>query len=66
MSRKEELLKIAVLLRSQADVMSSGKAKQAFRKMAAYYQHEAKLLQRGLSPEVIEQRRRDPHRKSAA
>jgi hypothetical protein len=41
MSRKEELLKTARLLRLQADAMSSRDAKQAFRKMADYYQREA-------------------------
>src|SRR5215813_13158788 len=37
MSRKEELLKMASLLRSQADGLSSRDAKQAFQKMADYY-----------------------------
>jgi hypothetical protein len=41
MSRKEELLITARLLRSQADAMSGRDAKQAFRKMADYYQREA-------------------------
>jgi hypothetical protein len=41
MSRKKELLEMARLLRSQADGMSSRDAKQAFRKMADYYEQEA-------------------------
>jgi hypothetical protein len=45
MSRKEELLKTASLLRSQADAMNSRETKQAFRKMADFYQHEAAQLQ---------------------
>jgi hypothetical protein len=44
MSRKEELLKMARLLRAQAEGMSSRDAKQAFRKMADYYQREAEQL----------------------
>jgi len=44
MSRKEELVKMASVLRSQADAMSGRDAKQAFRKMADYYQREAEEL----------------------
>jgi len=44
MSRKEELLITARLLRSQADAMSGRDAKQAYRKMADYYQREAEQL----------------------
>jgi hypothetical protein len=53
MSRKEELLKMASLLRSQADAMSGRDAKQAFRKMADYYEHEAKQLQDRPVPEIM-------------
>jgi hypothetical protein len=52
MSRKEELLKTAHLLRSQADAMSSRDAKQAFRKMADYYQREAEQLSGRPVPEI--------------
>jgi hypothetical protein len=52
MSRKEELLKTAHLLRSQADAMSSRDAKQAFRKMADYYQREAGQLSGRPVPEI--------------
>ena len=41
MSRKQELMKIANLFRSQAKAVSSRSAKQALQKMADYYQHEA-------------------------
>ena len=51
MSRKEELLKMAHLLRAQADAMNSREAKQAFRKMADYYQREAEQLQGRPVPE---------------
>jgi hypothetical protein len=53
MSRKEELLKMAHLLRAQADAMNSRDAKQAFRKMADYYQREAEQLQGRPVPEVM-------------
>ena len=55
MSRKEELLKIAKLFHSQADLLSSRAAKQALRKMGDYYRHEADQM-RGLpSPNLVEQ-----------
>lgn len=55
MSRKEELSKLASLFRSQAKAMSSRPAKQAFLKMADYYEHEAELLLRRPAPEIVEQ-----------
>ena len=53
MSRKEELLKMAHLLHLQADAMSTRDAKQAFRKMADYYQREAKQLNGRPVPEIM-------------
>jgi hypothetical protein len=53
MSRKQELLELARLLRSQADAMSSRDAKQAFRKMADYYEQEAKKLQDQPAPDIF-------------
>jgi hypothetical protein len=58
MSRKEELLKMAHLLRAQADAMNSRDAKQAFRKMADYYQREAEQLQGRPVPEIMPTNRR--------
>jgi len=55
MSRKEELSKLADLLRSQANAMSSRPAKQAFLKMADCYEREAELLKHRPTPEIIEQ-----------
>ena len=55
MSRKDELLKMASLLRLQADALSSRDGKQAFQKMANYYQHEAELLQKRNAAEITEQ-----------
>jgi hypothetical protein len=54
MSRKEELFKMARVLRSQAGAMSTRDAKQAFKKMADYYQHEAEQLQGRPAPEIIQ------------
>jgi len=53
MSRKDELLKMAHLLRLQADAMNSRDAKQAFRKMADYYQREAEQLSGRPVPEIM-------------
>ena len=53
MSRKDELLKMARLLRAQAEGMSSRDAKQAFRKMADYYQGEAEQLSGRPVPEIM-------------
>jgi hypothetical protein len=66
MSRKEELVKMASLLRSQADAMSGRVAKQAFRKMADYYEHEAKQLQDRPVPEIIDRSKQTRPTKSAA
>ena len=67
MSRKEELFKMVHLLRSQADAMSSRDAKQAFRKMADYYQREAEQLQgRRPVPEIFKQSKQANSTKSAA
>ena len=66
MSRKEELLKMVRLLRSQADAMSSRDAKQGFQKMADYYQHEAEQLPGRPVAEIITQSKRAKHTKSAA
>jgi len=65
MSRKEELLKMASLLRSQADGLSSRDAKQAFQKMADYYQHEAEQLP-GPTPKIVTQSKHAKPGKSAA
>jgi len=65
MSRKEELLKTARLLRLQADAMSSRDAKQAFRKMADYYQREAEQLSERPVPEIMP-RKQERSTKSAA
>lgn len=54
MSRKEELLKIAKLFHSQADLVSSRAAKQSLRKMGDYYRREAEQL-RGQPPNLVEQ-----------
>jgi hypothetical protein len=53
MSRKEELLKIAKLFHSQADLVSSRAAK-ALRKMGDYYRREAEQM-RGQPPNLVEQ-----------
>ena len=58
MSRKDELLRMASLLRLQANAISSRDGKQAFQKMADYYQHEAELLQRRNAAEITEQNTR--------
>jgi hypothetical protein len=54
MSRKEELLKTAKLVHSQADLVSGRAAKQALRKMGDYYRREAEQL-RGHSPNLVAQ-----------
>jgi hypothetical protein len=64
MSRKEELLEMARLLRSQADAMNSRDAKQAFRKMADYYEQEAKKLQN--TPNIFARSKKARSPKSAA
>jgi hypothetical protein len=66
MSRKKELLEMARLLRSQADGMSSRDAKQAFRKMADYYEQEAKQLQNRPAPDIFERSKKARSPKSAA
>ena len=66
MSRKEELFKMVDLLRSQADTMSGRDAKQAFRKMADYYELEAKQLQDRPVPEIFKQSNQATSTKSAA
>jgi hypothetical protein len=53
MSRKQELLETARLLRSQADAMRSRDAKQAFRKMADYYEQEAEQRQDRSAPDIL-------------
>jgi len=64
MSRKNELLKMAHMLRLQADAMYGRDAKQAFQKMADYYEREAKNLQDRPVPEIMPSK---PHStKSAA
>ena len=45
MSRKNELLKLAQLLHSQAQRTLDRPAKQALRKLGDHYQNEAKKLQ---------------------
>ena len=42
MSRQEELLQMARLLRAQAEAMATRDVKQAFRKMADQYEKEAR------------------------
>jgi hypothetical protein len=64
MPRKEELLEMARLLRSQADAMNSRDAKQAFRKMADYYEQEAKKLQN--TPNIFARSKKARSPKSAA
>ena len=66
MSRKEELFKMAHLLRLQADAISSRDAKQAFQKMADYYQHEADQLSGRPVGEIATHRKRAKPTKSAA
>jgi hypothetical protein len=69
MSRKEELLKLVSLLHSQANTMNSRTAKQAFRKIAGYYQHEADLAEQPQRPApelFIERGKRVRPTKSAA
>jgi hypothetical protein len=45
MSRKDELLKLAQLLHSQARLTFDRPAKQTLRKLGDHYQNEAKKLQ---------------------
>jgi hypothetical protein len=66
MSRKDELLKIASLCRSQANTMSSRATKQAFQKMADIYPQEADLLRGQPATGVTEQNRHTHSIKSAA
>ena len=56
---------MASLLRSQADGLSSRDAKQAFQKMADYYQHEAEQLP-GSTPKIVTQSKHAKPGKSAA
>ena len=44
MSRKEELLKLANLIHTQAESCGRGPVKQSLRKLAEYYDREAKQL----------------------
>jgi hypothetical protein len=66
MSRKNELLKIASLFRSQANTMSSRGTRDAFRKMADFYQHEADLLRARPDTEITERSGHTRSTKSAA
>ncbi len=66
MSRKDELLKIATLFRSQANYMSNRDTKWAFQKMADIYQLEADLLRRRPTTELTEHNRHTRPTKSAA
>jgi len=66
MSRKEELFKMVHLLRSQADAMSGRDAKQAFWKMADYYQREAEQLNGRPVPEIFKQSKQANSTKSVA
>jgi len=66
MSRKEELFKMVRLLRSQADAMNGRDAKQAFQKMADYYQHEAEQLLERPVPQIVRRRKQARFTKSAA
>ncbi len=66
MSRKDELLKIASLFRSQANAMSSRETKHAFQKMADIYQQEADLLRGQPATEITEHNRHTRPTKSAA
>jgi len=67
MSRKDELLEMARLLRSQADAMSGRDAKQSFRKMADYYKYEAEKLNGRPAPEIFMRSNHGPRStKSAA
>jgi hypothetical protein len=66
MSRKEELLEMARLLRAQADAMSSRDAKQAFRKMADYYKQEADKLSGPPAPDIFVGSKKPRSPKSAA
>ena len=58
MSRKEELLKIARVFHSQADLVSTRAAKQALRKMGDYYRREAEQLRGQPSPNLVERGKR--------
>jgi hypothetical protein len=64
MSRKEELLEMVRLLRSQANAMSGRDAKQAFR--ADYYEEEAKKLQNRSAPDIFARSKKTRSSKSAA
>ena len=46
MSRKDELLKLAQLFHSQANLARSRAAKRSLRKIGDHYQHEAKQAAR--------------------
>ena len=50
---KRNYLKWRTCFRAQADAMNSRDAKQAFRKMADYYQREAEQLQGRPVPEIM-------------
>jgi hypothetical protein len=65
MSRKDELLEMARLLRAQADAMSRD-AKQAFRKMADDYKQEADKLSGPAAPDMVVGSKKPRPPKSAA
>lgn len=54
MSRRDELLRLASLFQSQANIMSGPATKRAFQRMADIYQHEADLLRRQPATEIAE------------
>ena len=66
MSRKEELLEMARVLRAQAQGMSSRDVKQAFEKMAEHYEQEAKKLQDRPAPDIFSKSNKARSSKSAA
>jgi hypothetical protein len=68
MSRKDELFKLAQLFHSQANRMGTTALKQKLRRMAEYYQNEAKQLNEKLQLRLYDDpiRRRSGHREWAA
>jgi hypothetical protein len=69
-SRQDELLRLADLFHSQANLMRSRAAKQSLRKIGDYYQHEAEHLRRQASSDSDTEQPRAKHilryRESAA
>jgi urease accessory protein UreE len=53
MSRRDELLKLARLIRLQARLTQDRPAKQVLRKLGDQYQNEAKKLQQEISADCI-------------